>query len=567
EEVHRCRTAPQPPNLDTLTALATAAGLDADADPALAQTDPDRYLDRLAEVTGEIARALIPLGLHVAGEGIAREESRAILRAALEHDRPERGLTALALDAEERDRLIDGNLAPLLGGKVSPDQLAGWGAYLTELQARLEANDEVGAILRALSGGYIPPGPGGDPVREPETLPTGRNLHAVNPYKIPTPAAIRRGRALAEQLLAQADRPESVALVLWGIDNIKTGGEGIAQAFALLGVEPEVDSLGRMLRFRILPLDELGRPRIDVVITASGIFRDLFPTAMDLLDEAIRAVAALDEPPEQNHLRAHALRQAAALNLPLADAAARIFTTPAGQYGAGVNRVVEAGAWEDRPDLGHTFLARMAHAHGRSLPAETQRALLAGALAGVTLAFQNIDSAEISLADVDHYYEYLGGVSAAVRAVRGDAPRALVADSYRAAPTLRPLEEALRLESRTRLLNPRWYEAMLKHGYVGVNQVAVRLENTFGWAATTGAVDDATLTAAARTFLFDETMRRRLAGANPRATLRMADRLAEAAQRGLWAASAEERTRLEAIGDELDTLAESAEGATGGRTA
>ncbi|MFZ5816414.1 MAG: cobaltochelatase subunit CobN [Bacillota bacterium] len=561
EELHLCRSEPEPERraarLEAVRALAAEAGFDPRAGFAPEKAlEPEAVLDRLAEALAEVSGSLIPLGLHVAGKGIRPEEARPILRAALEHDRPERGLTAPP--PELADQLLEAlhDPARLAALGLEPVAKAGWAAYLRELEARLKENDELGAILHALDGGYIPPGPGGDPVREPATLPTGRNLHAVNPYKLPTPIALRRGRELAERLLASGPLPESVALVLWGIDNIKTGGEGIAQAFALLGVEPELDATGRMVRFRILPLAELGRPRIDVVITASGIFRDLFPTAMALLDQAIRAVAQLDEEPADNLLRAHALKQAAELGLDLADAAARLFTTPAGQYGAGVNRVVEGSAWEAPEELAETFLARMGQAHGRSLPPETQRALLRSALSTVSLTFQNIDSTEISLADVDHYYEYLGGVTAAVRAVRREEPRAVVADSYAARPKLRSLAEALRLESRTRLLNPRWHEAMLAHGYSGVHQVAQRLENTFGWAATTGAVDGWIFTAAAETFLYNEGMRRRMAEANPRALLRMADRLAEAAQRGLWAAAPEDLDRLEAIAGELDSRAE-----------
>lgn len=565
EAVHLARSEPDPQRraaqLESVAALAAEAGFAEPAALAAGAGFAEQVdLDGLAEALDEMAHTLIPLGLHVAGKGISPDEARPILRAALTHDRPERSLTAP--DAALADRLLDALDDPtgLAALPLDPVQTAGWAAYLRELRARLDGNDELGAILHALGGGYIPPGPGGDPVREPATLPTGRNLHAVNPYKVPTPLAIRRGRSLADRLLESGPMPRSVALVLWGIDNIKTGGEGIAQAFALLGVEPQADPLGRMTCFRIIPLDELGRPRIDVVVTASGIFRDLFPTAMELLDQAVRAVAQLDEDPAQNYVRAHALQQAAQLDIPLADAAARLFTTPAGQYGAGVNRLVEASAWEESTELGETFLARMGQAHGSRLAPAAQQELLRQALATVSLTFQNIDSSEISLADVDHYYEYLGGVTAAVRTLRQEPPRTMVADSFSPALRLRSLEDAIRLESRTRLLNPRWHEALLQHGYIGVHQISLRLENTFGWAATARAVDGWIFSAAARTYLFDDTMRRRMASANPQALRRMTDRLAEAAQRGLWDASQTERERLDAIADELDGLAEGVEG-------
>ncbi|NDL59011.1 magnesium chelatase subunit H [Phytoactinopolyspora mesophila] len=569
-----------------LVELAGSANLD--ADPALAETDPDAYLRRLQSSVDEVEQALIPIGMHIVDRGIEPEEALVILRAACDYERPDAALPALTIEFEQEltggtpvtklppdddGRIqVENRLAELVDavvdGKPAEDDgslPARWHGFLTDLRDRLSGNDEAGALLRALDGGYLRPGPGGDPARQLAALPTGRNTHALDPQRVPTPLAISRGQAGAEALLesareADGQYPETVAIVLWGIDNIKSGGEACAQVFALLGVEPVADTLGRVSRFRVIPLEELGRPRIDVVCTGSGVFRDVLPTTIELLDRAVRAVAVLDEPAEQNYVRAHALDQAAELGISVEDAATRIWSAPPGRYGSGVNHVVDAGQWEAEADLGDIYTRRMAHAYGHRLSGENREKLLRRALGSVRVTFQNIDSAETSLADTDHYFEFLGGITAATAAETGVRPRAMVADSYAARPTVRGLDEAMRLESRTRLLNPKWYEAHLEHGYQGVAAITHRLENTFGMQATTGAVDGWIFSAAATTFMFDDKLRQRMEELNPASVKRFADRLLEAHQRDLWDATDDEVERLDQLSERLDGVLEGVEG-------
>ena len=568
EDVTACSASNDPARrqvaLDAVVAAAEEEGLHHDADPVLATTDPPAYLQRLAEVIDEVSETLISVGLHIAGRGIPPERARTIMRAACDHDREEQGLPSLIDAGPTVDQLVDAVIAGTAADQVilpiSDAVRAGWYRFLTDLMHGLASNDEIGALLSGLAGQYVPPGPGGDPIREPGILPTGRNTYSINPFTIPTPRAVRRGRemvtGLLERALEDGSLPESVALVVWGIDTIKTRGEAVAQAFALIGVEPQTDANGRVSRFRVLDLKELGRPRIDVVITPSGVFRDLFGNVMELLDSAIRAVAVLDEPTEQNFVRKHALDQARAFGMEVADAATRIFSNEPGNYGSGVNHLVEASAWESSNDLGEVFVRRQAHAYGRHLSGENQEALFRSALRTVEVTFQNIDSSEISIADTDHYFEYLGGVSAAVTANGGGTPRVLVADGYSPRPKIRDIDDAIRLESRTRMLNPKWYEGMLAHGFQGVSEVGKRLENTFGWSATIDAVDDWIFSAAAATFLFDDTLRNRMAALNPAAVKAMADRLIEADRRNLWDATDDERSQLEAVAGSLDDAME-----------
>ncbi len=510
DAVRQCQAQPGPEALEVVQELADAANLGAEVPPG------DGYIDRLSAYLLEIETRLIPVGLHIAGEHA--------------------GLDAMARAAAD------------LRGVQEDDPV------IADLKQRAKATDELDALVRALDGRFTPPAPGGDPVRNPEVLPAGRNIHALNPWSIPSPVAVRSGRALGEQLLERMGRvPESLALVLWGSDNIKTQGEAVAQALWLLGAAPETDSLGRVSRVSLIPLEKLGRPRIDVVITCSGIFRDLFPSVMGLLDQAVLAAALADEPLEQNFVRKRALTLAEELGVPLSTGARRVFASSPGNYGTGVNHVVQESAWEGEDELGEVYLRRMSWAYGRGDDGDRQPDLLRAALKGVETAVQHMDSTELGLSDIDHYFEHLGGVMAAVQSLKGARPEAYVFDSGVAGSKARTLPEMLRLESRTRLLNPRWYEGMLQHGYQGVHEIAQRLDHTFGWQATAGAVDGWVFSGAA------EVLREqgdRMRALNPRAVLRMSDRLLEAHERGLWAASQDEVEALNAMRDSVEELLE-----------
>jgi magnesium chelatase subunit H len=430
-------------------------------------------------------------------------------------------------------------------------------ARLDDLLYRITHDHELRNLLRSLTAGYIPPSPGNDVVRNAGIVPTGRNIHALDPYRVPTPAAMAAGGELVQHMLKrltheQGKLPETVAMVLWGTDNLKSDGEGIAQCFALLGVRPVEDELGNIADVALIPLAEVGRPRIDLVITASGIFRDLFHHQVALLDKAVRLAAGADEPLDHNFVRAHTLSHADALGTSFEEAAARVFSNAPGSYGANVNHLVESSTWDTDDQLSDAFMARKSFAFGPNGQWQNARAVMERSLATVEAAFQNIDSFELGISDVDHYYEYLGGVAKTVEKVGGKRPPILVADAIALEDRLASLEQMVRLESRAKMLNPKWHEAMLNHGYEGVREIEIRVSNTYGWSATASAVEGWVYNDIAETFLLDAQMRARMAAANPQATAAIAQRLLEANARGFWDASDEMIDHLREIYGNLE---------------
>jgi magnesium chelatase subunit H len=436
---------------------------------------------------------------------------------------------------------------------------------LGELQDNLSQEGEITALVHALRGGYTPASPGNDVVRNQAVVPTGRNLHGLDPLRVPTVGAMAAGRALMQEMLEQIEHsegglPETVSVVLWGTDNLKSDCEGVAQVFWLLGVRPVEDELGQISDVRLIPLAELGRPRIDVVVTVSGIFRDILQHQMELLNKAARLAALAAEEPEQNFVRKHTLAHAATMRLPLEAAAVRVFTNAPGSYGANVNHLVESSTWDSDSQLSEAFLSRKSFSLDASGQWHESRAIFEASLSTVDVAFQNIDSFEMGISDIDHYYEYLGGATKSVERLRGKRPPVIVADAVSRHDRLSTLEQMVRLESRTKMLNPKWYEAMLDHGYEGVREIESRVSNTFGWSATTDSVEGWVYQNVAETYVLDAEMRHRLAEANPHATAAIARRLLEANDRGFWEADEETLMQLREIyGDLEDRL----EGVTG----
>jgi magnesium chelatase subunit H len=371
---------------------------------------------------------------------------------------------------------------------------------------------------------------------------------------------VQDGARQADRLLQryQADSgtfPESIALVLWGTDNLKSEGAPIAQALALMGAKPRFDSYGRLAGAELMPLDQLGRPRVDVVISLSGIFRDLLPLQIKLLAEAAFLAASADEPLEQNFIRKHSLAYQNEHGCDLEAASLRVFGNAEGAYGSNVNHLVDNSRWDDADELAETYTRRKGFAYGRSGRAVQQTALLQSMLAGVNLAYQNLDSVELGVTTVDTYFDTLGGISRAVKRAKGkDAEVApvYIGDQTQGDGTVRTLSEQVALETRTRMLNPKWYEGMLKHGYEGVRQIEVHVTNTMGWSATTGQVQPWVYQQLTETFLLDPAMRERLATLNPTASAKVASRLLEASDRNYWKPDAKMLDALRRAGEELE---------------
>jgi magnesium chelatase subunit H len=511
---------------DALAALvqAQAAAVDlAPAEPAWTDSAAAR-IEQLQRELIDLEYTLIPHGLHVVGQ---------------------------PPNAAQRSEMLDA------AGVTEPARRA-------EMDRLLSEDHEIPSIIHALDGGYLRPAPGGDLLRNMDVLPTGRNLHGFDPFRIPSAFAVRDGARQADRLLARHAAeglgiPETIAMVLWGTDNLKTEGGPLAQALWLMGAAPRHDSYGRMSGASLVPLAELGRPRIDVVITLSGIFRDLLPLQTKLLAEAALLAASADEPVESNFIRKHALAFQAANGGDLERAALRVFGNADGAYGANVNQLIDHGAWNDEDELAEAYVRRKGFAYGVTGAPKRQDAVLSHVLAGVDIAYQNLDSIEVGVTTVDHYFDTLGGISRAVKRARGTAASIYIGDQTRGDGTVRTLSEQVTLETRTRALNPKWYEALLEHGYEGVREIEAHVVNTLGWSATTGQVAPWIYQQIAETYVLDDAMRDRLATLNPTASAKIANRLIEAHERQYWTPDETTLENLRRAGEELEDRLEGIE--------
>ncbi|MEK6301390.1 MAG: cobaltochelatase subunit CobN [Acidobacteriota bacterium] len=579
----------------------------------LENRDRDLRVLELYEKVLEVEQRLIPTGLHIFGSASTHAEVADLLRMVASFDRPELGVRALTdLIAEgltlpsyptllnesgasnrrmaEREKVeailreaialflatpggaAASSAAELLSERaaVPVEEAFKVFAVLAGIVKQLESNHEIDSLVRALKGDYVQPGPGADIIQNPGVLPTGRNTHAINPYSVPSAGAIRRAEPVVEALLArhlqEAGRyPATMAMVLWGIDNIKTEGEAVAQVLWLLGVAPRRDAMNRATGIDVIPLEKLGRPRIDVVMTVSGIFRDLFGSTMTLLDLAVREVAGLDEPDELNFVKRNVHAQMIEAGCSFDEAAVRVFSNAAGNYGTNVNFMVLDSQWEDSAELGDLFLTRKCFAYGRdsqgrAFDGREARALMERALSRVEITYQNIDNTEVGIIDVDHYFEYLGGVSKAVERQTGTRPTIYLSDTMSPTAKVRTLEETVRLETRTKTLNPKWFEGMLRHGFSGVAEIEHHVTNTFGWSATADAVDDWVYDEVAATYVLDEQMLERLRSLNPHSAHTLVGRLLEASGRGLWSA---EQSVIERLREAFSSLEDELEGVRG----
>eukprot|EP00981_Chlorochromonas_danica_P010593 scaffold3290_cov165-Ochromonas_danica.AAC.36 len=443
--------------------------------------------------------------------------------------------------------------------KVQDDDLRPLFDYLESCLKQIVADNEVGSLISALNGHFITPGPGGDPIRNPDVLPTGKNMHGLDPQSIPTTAAVDVARVVADRLLERmkldtGSYPETIAFTLWGTDNIKTYGESLAQVLMLVGVRPVPDSLGRVNKLELIPLEELGRPRVDVVVTCSGVFRDLFINQMNLLDRAVKMAAEADEPENMNFVRKHAIQQAKEFSISLRDAATRVFSNAAGSYSANVGLTLENGGWENEKQLQDQFINRKGYAFNADKPGQMdlQTDIFKSSLKKVDLTFQNLDSSEISLTDVSHYFD--SDPTKVVSSLRDDKkkPKAFIADTTTANAQVRSLSETLRLDARTKLLNPKFYEGMLNSGYEGAREITKRLKNTMGWSATSGEVDNFIYEDANDTFIKDEAMRNRMLETNPNAFRDMVTTFLEANGRGYWDTSDENLELLQELYQEVE---------------
>ncbi|MGQ4616048.1 cobaltochelatase subunit CobN [Nocardia sp. R7R-8] len=533
--------------------------------------DEESFDDMLLHVDGwlcEIKDVQIRDGLHVLGRAPAGESELDLVLAMLRArqlwggERTVPGLReALGLDesggeARERVDAVEGRaralVAALQAADWSPEAVDGitddpqvrrvLRFAATEVVPRLrQTGVEIDRVLHALDGGFIPAGPSGSPLRGLiNVLPTGRNFYSVDPKAVPSRLAWETGQAMAESLLErywadQGDFPRSVGLSIWGTSAMRTSGDDIAEVLALLGVRPVWDDASRRVRtLEVISLAELGRPRIDVTVRISGFFRDAFPHVLALLDDAIRLVADLDEPDEANYVRAHAQADFAEHG-DQRRATTRIFGSKPGTYGAGLLQLIDAKSWRTDDDLAEVYTTWGGYAYGRDLDGAPAAEDMRGAYRRIAVAAKNTDTREHDIADSDDYFQFHGGMVATVRALTGKNPEAYIGDSTRPdAVRTRTLSEETARVFRARVVNPRWLEAMRRHGYKGAFEMAATVDYLFGYDATTNVVADWMYEKLTESYVFDEVNRKFMERSNPWALHGIAERLLEAAERKLW---------------------------------
>ncbi|MGW7063315.1 cobaltochelatase subunit CobN [Streptomyces sp. NPDC054904] len=534
--------------------------------------DDDGFDDFLLHVDGwlcEVKDAQIRDGLHVLG-GAPTGAARVNLVLAILRARQIWGGTtalpglreALGLDESAATRTSADAVEEQARALVQAMEDAGWSAdavaevaagHSADVAAVLDfaarevvprlagTTDEIAHVVSALDGSFVPAGPSGSPLRGlVNVLPTGRNFYSVDPKAVPSRLAWETGQALAESLLTRyrtdnGEWPASVGLSLWGTSAMRTAGDDIAEALSLLGVRPVWDEASRRVTgIEAVPLAELGRPRIDVTLRISGFFRDAFPHVIGLLDDAVRLAASLDEPAESNFVRAHAQADLAEHG-DERRATTRIFGSRPGTYGAGILQLIDSRDWRTDADLAEVYTVWGGYAYGRGLEGRPARDEMETAYKRITVAAKNTDTREHDIADSDDYFQYHGGMVATVRALRGTAPEAYIGDSTRpeTVKTRTLVEETSRV-FRARVVNPKWIEAMRRHGYKGAFELAATVDYLFGYDATTGVVADWMYDKLTETYVLDPTNRAFLEEANPWALHGIAERLLEAESRGMW---------------------------------
>ncbi|WP_206488613.1 cobaltochelatase subunit CobN [Rhodococcus sp. KRD162] len=536
--------------------------------------EEDVFDDMLLHVDGwlcEIKDVQIRDGLHVLGQEPVGDAEVDIVLAMLrarqmwggEQTVPGlREALGLSEDGEEERTRVDG-IESIAHGLVANMQATQWDpsqaarvagehgetvAQILEFAAaevvpRLRGTSrEIEQVLHALDGGFIAAGPSGSPLRGLiNVLPTGRNFYSVDPKAVPSRLAWETGQAMAESLLARyredhGEWPKSVGLSVWGTSAMRTSGDDIAEVFALLGVSPVWDEASRRVtRLEVVDLVELGRPRIDVTVRISGFFRDAFPHVLALLDDAVRMVAALDEEPDQNYVRAHAQADLAEHG-DERRSTTRIFGSKPGTYGAGLLQLIDSKTWRSDEDLAQVYTTWGGFAYGRGLDGVPASDDMRTAYKRIAVAAKNTDTREHDIADSDDYFQYHGGMVATVRALTGKSPEAYIGDSTRPESVrTRTLSEETARVFRARVVNPRWLEAMRRHGYKGAFEMAATVDYLFGYDATTGVVHDWMYEKLAETYVLDEQNQKFMRQSNPWALHGIAERLLEATERQMWA--------------------------------
>ena len=552
-------------------------------------------VEELHDKLFEMKRSIIPKGLHVIGQIWSDEDIIEYLTFIVRYDRDVKSLHRII--AEERginyDEILEkphtivhgkrggqiieeienevrnmieniirspekiGNVIKRYSKKVRKD-LEETLRYILDLYSRIKSSDELGSLLSVLNGEYIQPRVTGDPIRTPEIFPTGCHGYAFDPRLIPSKAAYLRGIKITEETLRMyrekfGKYPETVSVVLWGFETMGTRGETIGQILHYLGV--------RLVRkygpwswdLEPIPLNELGRPRIDVVVTICGIFRDTFPNLTILIDRAIKLVANLDEPPEWNYVRKHYLEHKIRFG---EDSLIRIFGPKDGAYATRLTELIESSNWRSENELINTYIEDMMYGYGENIHSKPLKELFKELLSKVDLVTQIRYAHEYEITDLDHYYEFLGGLKKTVENIKGSKVETFWIDTTTEKIKYRSVKDAIDYAVRTRLLNPKWINAMLNHGYDGVREVSKRIEYILGLTATTGEVPNWVWSQIAEKYIFNEELRNKMLRENKWATYEIIRRLYEVYVRGYWKAESKVIDKLKEIASRIEEMLE-----------
>jgi len=505
----------------------------------------EKDLEKIEAKIYEYKRSIIPKGLHVIGKKYDFQELKEFVLLLSRYDRGElkslhrliaekKGLDfekiledpkMLKLIDEEAKRIIE----EYFSGRTKKE-FEGILNYCKKVAENFSDNTtELENLVKALNGEYVEPSVGGDIIRNPDVLPTGRNLYQFDPLRIPTEAATERGKKAAKEIIERYFKkhgkyPESIALVLWGFETTQTFGETVAQIFEYLGVEL-IHKTAWEKELKVKTLEELGRPRIDVVVTICGFFRDMFPNLIELIDKAINFVAELPEPEEFNFVKKHKKEVKSLI---------RIFGPVATEYGTRMLQLVEDSIWREEKDLAEAYLSSMCYAYGKNVHGIEAKEVFEGLLKKVSVVSQTRSSIDYEITDLDHYYEFFGGLSKAVEVLKGEKAEMIIVDSTREIAKVESVKDSIERGTITRTLNPKWIEEMLKHGFNGVQKIADRIEYLLGLSATTNAVESRLWDKIAERFVLDEKLFNKLKELNPYAVKEMLEKLLEAEKRGYW---------------------------------
>ncbi|MEX2704986.1 MAG: magnesium chelatase subunit H [Candidatus Freyrarchaeum guaymaensis] len=547
-------------------------------------------IEELHRELTDMERSIIPKGLHVLGAKYSREDVVNYITYVTRYDREVKSLHRILAEArglsyedllQNPSEVVDGKTHSMILSEIeeqareiiskildNPRDESIFSSvpknlredfnqivdFVYTLSNNIEKSDEMGSILKALDGKWIQPNIGGDPIRTPEVFPTGSNQYGFDARLVPSSSAYERGKRIAEVTLQQYFKkhgkyPETVSVVLWGFETMKTRGETIGQILHYIGVRPVRKRGPWVTDLELVPLNELNRPRIDVVVTICGIFRDTFPNLILLLDRAFRLVASQNESPNQNYVKRHSGEIAKGLS-GVSDverdrlSILRVFGPSSSEYATSVRALIETSNWEDESQLAQAYLESMQYAYGENFHAKVSSEIFRELLKSVDMVHQIRDTNEFEITDLDHYYEFFGGLSKAVEVVKGDKPEMLISDTTKEIIQTDNVSKFVERGVRTRILNPKWIDGMLVHDYHGVQKIADRVEYVLGLAATTGAVDNWVWSNIAERYIFDEEMRKRLTENNRWATAEIINRLFEANKRGYWKATEEELEKL-----------------------